>query len=105
MTNPTLADMLSILADSITESGTWTEGFLPDTANAIGNEIELAHNVELRIASLRGMDPFERKAIWNRPSYMCADMAWEVTCQVSEVIADIDGCLFRLANSGYAHRF
>ncbi len=109
---PTLADMLSILVDRVTESEL---GQLADGVTEIATEILEEHGSTTFCESLAGLDPF-RSGVQadpiNKASGVChAPLSAIVTgivvlsdSRVRQVIADIDGALYRLANSGYAHR-
>ena len=105
-TQPTLAQMLDVLHDSVTDSKTSALEIC-----SIAKEIVETHGTLPYTESLRGLDPFH--ALHNRELGKPSQRYWPlrlVTTEIAmagdwrETIAEIDGALFRLSNSGYAHK-
>ena len=102
----TLAEMLSILVDAVTESDHRDPtGLYPDSVIEIATAIEAEHSAIPFCETLRGLDPFQGGYIalsgGNIPLRTMINACFYHDTR--SAIADVDGALFRLSNTGYSH--
>ena len=102
-TTPTLAEMLAIFVDSMIvaiQSASHDDERTLATCQDIEAEVCAIFNVEIVCESLANVDQFYTHST---PALVQNAISHVAGCMSRDVRADIDGALFRLANTGYSH--